>query len=688
MTTATATATERATTRRVPLNKPTAKLLEPMRFSKRDHMHVALNDDASRLRLSIYELSDDNKRGWASTIARYDFPERFPEKHRINAGTPWDQWEVAATDVSAEIINCVWPANRLECDEDARQVLDYLLLTNAQLDSNAERYAEFKEYQRLTAMYPAWKESGWYGESFNPPDTLGLEVNESKPLKLYQQVALANCYASEGYCLGMEQGTGKTPVIIAEICNDALRHRVPGRLYKVIVVTPNNVRLNWQSEFATFATQPGKVTVLRGSDVERVKLLVDAMRVEDDCLYTVVVCSYDCLCNSWDSLKLCDWDMAVLDEAHYIKSPQTRRFKYATQLRDVSKKRRALTGTPITNTALDMYSIWEFLGKGWSGFNTWKNFREFYGHWRATESGHRALIGLQNLPFMQERMARTMYIVSKAEVMPELPDMVYDVVEVEMTPSQAEAYEKLATHLYWEIEQDLDRAERTGSNKSVTINNVLTKLLRLAQVTSGFIKYDDKLAEDGESMSRGVVEAFTPNPKIDALVELLREKTPNDKTIVWACWVADIRAIAARLEDEGIDAVTFYGSTSEEGRKEAEHRFNYDTDCRVFIGNPAAGGTGLNLLGYPPHDGEAYETNCNHEIYFSQNWSPTARSQSEARAHRRGTRENVRVTDLCVPNTVDEQIRARVMQKRAMAMTVSDLRELLADVLKRPSSKR
>ena len=122
------------------------------------------------------------------------------------------------------------------------------------------------------------------------------------------------------------------------------------------------------------------------------------------------------------------------------------------------------------------------------------------------------------------------------------------------------------------------------------------------------------------------------------------------------------------------------GDTNENDRIEAERAFNEDPDCTVLLGSQAAGGTGLNLLGYPPGD-ESVPTNCDHQVYFSQNWSPTQRSQSEDRPNRRGTRVPTRTTDLCVPGTVDEEIRTRVVEKIKTALEVSDVRKILRSVL-------
>ena len=211
--------------------------------------------------------------------------------------------------------------------------------------------------------------------------------------------------------------------------------------------------------------------------------------------------------------------------------------------------------------------------------------------------------------------------------------------------------------------------------KAMTVNNILTQMLRLAQITSGFITWDAELDADGNPLSRSV-EAFPMNQKLDRLVDLIKENGEG-KIFVWATFVFDIRAIAARLELEGIKAVTFYGGTSEADRAEAERQFNFEPSCKVFIGNPAAGGTGLNLLGYPPGDDTA-TTFCDRVIYYSQNWSMVQRAQSEDRCHRRGTKQQVRITDLCCPNTIDEEIRDRVVLKRARALEITDLRDILS----------
>lgn len=772
------------------LTQATKRLLAPIAFSKADRLLVDVDEDARRFVAEFYQATPDGKKGWPSYHVQRTFLGRIPERKQLDGGC---RWLLGATDLTATIIDAVWPKDQIEFTPEARIFFDYLLATMTGSIENAERVARYKESKEVPKH--------------------DIELHPEFPLSPYQQVAAVNSCRAEGYNLFMEQGTGKTPIVIARVCNEArqLREgradmvayrkseamirarwetaiskmkaeareeveaaihrkkakletaakkraekmhvrleyegtadlllakareavrqaeqwlsrrireigremrrlrvaaearsdqlvaaeedrmradcrreldrivvkRKPGeeRMYRALIVVPNNLRLNWYREFEKFATKTGNVTVIRGGEIERAKLFIDAFTPDDDCLYTAVVVSYESFIRMWNQLRLVEWDLAVLDEGHYIKSQHTKRYKFALKLRQCSRQRMLLTGTPITNTPLDLYTQFEFLGEGMSGFHTWKAFREFYGVYKPTGEGYERLVGCQNMPFMQERLARLSFIIRKEEALPDLPDKVYDVYEVEMTARQREIYERVAAELVAEIESDLARSE----NRAITVTNILTKLLRLAQITSGFVTYDAQVTDDGELISPKEIERLDPNPKLEALVDLLKEKGPKQKTLVWACWVQDIRSVAARLRVEGIDCVTFYGGTKEADRVEAERRFNYDPKCQVFIGNPTAGGVGLNLLGYPPTNGEAYETNCDHEIYFSQNWSPTARSQSEARAHRRGTRTNVRITDLCVPETIDEEIRARVMKKRLVAYQIADVREILRNVLK------
>lgn len=640
------------------LTPATKQLLAPIDLKASDRLRLTLDRDGIRFQASVYAPTSFNEYGLASYPARNLFFERVPERRKLEGGM---KWLLAATDTTVQVINALWPREQIDfVDEDTEIAYDYLLLSGIQQDRNVEAVANFK----ITKM---------------PPN--GISHNTQFPLAGYQLVPTKNAIQSEGYALFMEQGTGKTPVVIAVTCNEAPAvHAKEKRMYRVLIVCPLSVRSNWIDEYEKFATCHGKVTALRGGEVKRVKQLIDALAPSNGEEFTVVVMSYETMARMAESLATIEWDLVALDEGHYIKRYETKRAKGAMIIRDSAKKRMILTGTPIANTPLDIYSQLEFLGKGWSGFMSWKNFKSFYGVWEKTQHGDK-LVALQNMPFMKERLARLSYIVTKKEVLPDLPDKVYDVYEVEMTKRQKDVYEELRRSLMLQAEQALND---TSKPRQLVVQNVLTQLLRLSQITSGFVSWDPVIDPDGNVLEERELEFFNPNPKLDALVEIMKEKSPNDKTIIWAHWVPDIRAIHARLTHEGIKGVMYYGSVKQDDRETNKHAFNKDDSVKYIAGSAGSGGAGLNLLGYDftlPEDQQG-ETNANHVIYYSQDWSHPKRSQSEDRAHRRGTREPVRYTDLVVPGTIDEEIRARVLKKRMMAFEVSDVREILSNVLK------
>jgi len=662
----------------------------------KDHVYIdatrSLDKTLSHFIVDFYRPDPDapeGKRGPSrSTIT---WAQQFPEFKYSQGSYNTFRLELPATDMVVERINSCFEKDHMTfSDMETEVAWQAVLVRGKQADKNAEVYAAYKEHKTV----PKHK----------------FVLNNEFPLACFQQVGLFNLNNSPGYALFMEQGTGKTPVAVAEICNTAEKHFAKTkRMYRAIIICPKNVRANWQNEFRKFSTTCGRITILHGSEMNRIKQILRAF-IEDSNKnengqgekYTAIICSYRSMTLSWNAIsKIMErmrggkFDLAVLDESHYIKNNRTLRYKHSVKLRDISKKRTILTGTPITNTALDLFTQFEFLGKGYSGFDSFKAFKRFFASYRMDQAtGREVMVGLQNMPFMKERLARYTFFVKQKDVQPDLPDRVYDIVEAEMSPHQQRIYEDLRDKLAIEAEADLDRAEASSNrkNRKMIINNVLVKMLKLAQITSGYISWSPVLDDlTGEVIEPTRIDRFDPDNKLESLVEILKAKGPDEKTVIWSCWVQNIKTIDARLKLEGIDCVTYYGGTKDDDRILNEHRFNCDPNCKVLIGNPAAGGTGLNLLGYPPEGHPIYAetgktpddwtTNADHEIYYSQNWSPTARSQSEKRLHRRGTRKPVRITDLVVPGSIDQEIRMVVLAKQISAMEVADLRKILNSIV-------
>lgn len=646
------------------LCEATEQFLKPLCLSKGDRLHVALDDKGKNFLTKTYgekhihrtlvhaptefSLRDaapswtvDTKVGFASLEANSTWPDRVPEKTRL---TGYGEMKYPCTDTFAILLHSLWPRAKVTFDCDAYTVYEFLLMRFVhQLHGACERARRVGDPN---------------GELLDRLDN---------PRASYQTTALKGAMHQEGTALFMEQGTGKSAVVVARVCNEARGN------YCVLIVCPKNVRTNWRNEFIKFATTDGKLIVLQGGKLERVKQLIEAfVDTDDKSRWTVVICSYESVSTTWDAIKMCRWNLGVLDESHFIKSTYTKRYAQMIELRDRCDQRMCLTGTPVTQGPFDLYAQFEFLGEGLSGFRTFSAFRSFYGVYIKNVDGCVTLVGLQNVPLLKERIARLAFVIKKSEALPHLPDKVYDVIDVEMNKEQKKTYCHVAEFLLAEIENDLEGA---GAKKQIVVRNALTKLLRLAQITSGFVITQNI---NIDKLGPKLVHHFDPNPKMEELVEILKSKDHTEKTIVWSCWVSNIKLIRARLEYERIGCVTYFGQTSDKDRAIAEDRFASDPNCKVLIGNPAAGGTGLNLLGYGT---EEDKTDCTHVIYFSQNWSMPHRAHSEDRAHRRGTRRRVRYTDLVVLNSIDEQIRHRVMSKRLLALEIQDIREILQGLI-------
>jgi len=674
------------------LTDATAGLLAPIKLAPYDRLYLSLENDGRWFRAKVRaENGSTGFKNYPSPNARTGWQQRIQENKHIVSES--DTWLLAATDYTAEVLRAVW-RDQLVPTPEAEVKLQILTSVTTMQDGVSEGFAFFKAVMsQCVAEYKSALKANLSVEALDslraelirrqfdalPAEAHALEQHPDLPLDPHQLAALWLSLKSVGYNLLMEQGTGKTAVTVARVMNeiDKVRER-KGRMYRGVIVVPRAVRLNWCKEFARFCTRPGKVVPIRGGYAERARALIETVKDEPEAEFAIAVMSWESLKGSWDFLECIEWDLGVLDEAHYAKTPTSSRSQYTRKLRDICDRRMALTGTPVSNTSLDLYALFEFLHEGGSGFQSWKAFKDFYGVFEETGDGFNKLVGIQNLAFMKERLTRTAFIVSLDEALPWLPEKTFDTLEAEMGAEQKKVYEAIATELAYSVEDQLDKSD----NKAMTIQNILTQLLRLAQVCSGYVSWDKVVDEaTGEVTRPAHIEYFKENPKLDTLVEELKSKGPNDKTIVWSCFVPCITQISERLTAEGIEHVVYYGSTSEDARTEAERAFNEDPSCKVFVGNQAAGGTGLNLLGYPPHGGEGYTTDSCHTIYYVCDWSYIKRSQSSARNHRRGTRRPVRETDLVVPESVDEDIRVRVMEKKLMAMEVSDVRSIVADIL-------
>ena len=217
----------------------------------------------------------------------------------------------------------------------------------------------------------------------------------------------------------------------------------------------------------------------------------------------------------------------------------------------------------------------------------------------------------------------------------DLPPKTYIYREVELTSDQKKVYKELS---------DLAVASLDGAVLSV--DTVLTQMLRLHQITCGHYKSDDD------------VIIPVANNRLSELMQILEES--SNKVIIWATYIQDIQTILAALKNEYGDesTVAYYGAVNQDDRNTAIDRFQKDDTCRFFVGNPQTGSMGITL------------TAADTVVYYSNSYNLEHRLQSEDRAHRIGQEKNVLYVDLICRGTIDSKIVKALRDKKNIAQQV------------------
>lgn len=414
---------------------------------------------------------------------------------------------------------------------------------------------------------------------------------------------------SSGAALLMEMGTGKTLVAIAVAC---ILYQF-GLAERVLVVAPLSLLGVWESELERFAGVPMNTTVLRGT-LDRKREMLGQTDPEK---LNVIIVNYE---SAWRlERELLNWnpDLVIADEGHKIKEGRAKQSKALHKLGDKARYKLLLTGTLITNRELDVWSQYRFVNP--TIFST--SFYAFRGRFfdMVGYGNHIPAFRRSKTDEFLKRLHSVAYRVTKAEAL-DLPDITEETRYVELETKAMKLYRELAKESYAEMERG-----------EITASNVLTKILRLSQMTGGFVGDDDK------SMHA------VSTAKMEALEDILDSvMADGKKLVIMARFVAEMDAIAALLEKRGIGYAQVRGGVKD--RAEEVRRFQEDADCRVFVGQIAAAGLGLTLT--------AADTLC----FFSMDYSMSNFTQAQARIHRIGAKEACHYLYLIARGTIDEQV--------------------------------
>lgn len=464
-----------------------------------------------------------------------------------------------------------------------------------------------------------------------------------KPFQ-HQLEALEKSHDKEEYALFCEMGTGKSKILIDTMSMLYDRGEIEGAL----IIAPKGVYKNWeQNELPVHLPSHilHDIVVWSPAQTQRnVKNLERAFAKTDNLRILVMnieAFSTDKGTNFALKFAKANRILMVVDESTTIKNRNAKRTKNVVGVGRSAKYRRIMTGSPITQSPLDLYSQCEFLGPYLLGFQSFWAFQNRYAMMVkrsvGTHSFHK-ITGYQNLSELTDLVEKFSYRKRKEDCL-DLPDKIYTKRTVELTDQQAKIYGQLKRQALADLESG-----------TVTAQHVLTQLLRMQQVCSGFVRLDD-----------GRIEEFSGN-KLNELMEAMDEI--SGKVIIWANFTHDILAIEKALAKEyGPESVrTYYGETKVEDRQQMVRDFqDMNHPLRFFIGQPRTGGYGLTL------------TAATTIVYYSNGYDLEVRLQSEDRAHRIGQKNNVTYIDIVAENTVDEKI------LRALRSKINIATEVLAE---------
>lgn len=432
-------------------------------------------------------------------------------------------------------------------------------------------------------------------------------------------------YYSRGAALLMEMGCGKTITSIA----------VAGALYqfgkinRILIVAPLSILGVWDEEFEKFADFPYMLTVLKGSSSKKKEQLEE---VSDKGLQIVVV-NYESAWRLERELLRYNADLIIADEGHKIKSAQTSVSKSMHTLGDRARYRMLLTGTLITNKEIDVFSQYRFINSDIFGtsFYAFRNrYFDMLGYGNHTPVFRKYL----REDFLK-KMHSVAYRVTKAECL-DLPEITEEVRTVELEPKAMKLYSNLEKESYTQM---------AGSEVSAV--NVLTRLLRLSQITGGHLTDDEG---DDNAVSTAKLEALSDI--VDSAV------AEGKKLVVMARFIPELNDIQELLEKKGIGYSVVRGGVK--NRDEEIRRFQEDDDCRVFVGQIAAAGLGITL------------TAASTMVFYSLDYSMSNFEQAKARIHRVSQKENCLYIYLIAKNTVDRKVLRSLRNKVDLAKLLVD----------------
>lgn len=469
---------------------------------------------------------------------------------------------------------------------------------------------------------------------------------EKTPSWRHQRAAFWYSFRKESVMLDMKMGTGKSKVICDLMGNRMMR--------KILIICPKSVMDVWPNQIARHAVDDYEILKLDDGTVSGKADLASRMIEWCDAVgkRLVIIVNYE---SAWRSPfgptrnarnEIIDrgfaltqrWDAVILDESHRIKAPAGKASRFCRLLRTHATFRACLTGTPMPHSPLDIWAQFQFLDNRILG-DSFPKFRS-----QIAEMGgynQHQVIRWVNQPWLASQLATITFSVGK-EVL-ELPPAQHITRHCRLTAKAQETYKKIEREFYAELDQYV--AGRGDGDERTTISNVLVKLLRCQQVTSGYVR--DDLGRD----------IRVDTSKEELLADILEDI--DEPVVVFARFQHDLAVIAQVAERLGKRYKELSGN-----RKELGPNATYPSECDVLGVQIQSGGVGIDLTG------------ANYAIYYSLDRSLGNYDQSLARLDRPlpdGSSRPVTYYHLLAENTIDGTIYKALDQRRDVVENLAEL---------------
>lgn len=497
------------------------------------------------------------------------------------------------------------------------------LMDMIKMSSNTEDDIEFEHDQTISDMLSELYDKSRLELIEQPADFNGTlrqyQIRGVSWLEYLERLGLSPCLADD-------MGLGKTIQIIAMLVRERQLH---GKTAPTLLIAPTSVLGNWGKEVMRFAPQL-KVLIHHGG--KRVKQ-EDDFKAECE-KYDMVISSFSLARRDEKLLRSLKWKRIVVDEAQNIKNPKSSQTKAVLKLQ--AQHRIALTGTPIENRLLDLWSIFNFLSPGYLG--TTGQFRNIFEVPIQKENDLAKSDILRKLvePFILRRVK------TDKDIIKDLPDKVEQKIYCNLTKEQASLYEAVVRDVEQQIESS-DGIQRKGL--------ILSTLMKLKQICNHPMQF---LQDDSE---------FTKerSHKLSRLSEMVEEVIESGESLLVFSQFREICDAIVSYVRKTFHYNTYYihGGTARTKREQMIDEFqDKETEPSVFVLSLKAGGVGITL------------TKATHVFHFDRWWNPAVEDQATDRAYRIGQKKNVFAHKFVTIGTLEERIDDMIEDKKRISSSI------------------